>query len=807
MAVKGIKGINVEIGGNTTGLQKALGEVNSKSKDLQSELKQVDKLLKFDPKNTELLAQKQKLLADAVETSGQKLKTLKDTQSQVEAQFKSGAIGEEQYRAFQREIIKAEEDLKSLKDEAKNFGTVFSNQLKQAGEDLKDVGGKITDVGKGMSVGVTAPILGIAAASQVAFNEVDAALDTIVTKTGATGDAMEGLQESFNNVYSSIPADAQTVGDAIGEVNTQFGLMGEELEDVSGYAVKFAEINGQDVTTAITDSKAAMEAFGMSAKDIPSIMDAVTKTAQNTGVATDQLFGAVIKGAPQLKSLGLDFAQSAELIGRFEQKGIDSSKALSYLSKAQVTWAKDGKTMSEGLDELVTKIQSSNSETEKLTLASEAFGTKGASVMLDAIERGALSFDDFAGAAENAAGSVGTTFEGTLDPVDQATIAMNNLKIAGSDLSTTIQGTMAPILEGLVETIQSLTQWFTNLPEGMKQTIVIIGGLLAAIGPVLIIVGQMMTGLGSLIAIGSKLAPIISGVSGAMKALNLVMLANPIGIVIAAIAALIGIFAYLWSTNEDFRNFWIEAWTNISEFFTETLNGIISAGTEIMTNLSNMFSSGLQAVKDLFSSLKDGVINIFTSLTSGVRSKISGIVTTIKDGLQSALDWISDLPDQLFNMGANIIEGLIDGVLSMIKKLKDAIKNVAKTVTDGVSKALDINSPSREMFKLGAYATEGLAGGLQSEVGRISSIMDNISGIVSTLNTESAAGTYNTYNTYNSATPASSLTFGSLITINGNIDPSNVKEVKQGVKDGVKQLQDMIINSGGNTRLKRGLAF
>ena len=254
---RNIKGITIEIGGNTQPLNRALEGVNKKSKDLQSELKQVDRLLKLDPKNTELIKQKQELLAQAVGNTKGKLDTLKEAEKQVQAQFEKGEVGEEQYRAIQREVVATEQNLKDLEGKLKDV----NNKWKDVGGKIDAVGKKMSDVGSGMTKGITAPIVAIGVAAIAAFNEVDAGMDTIVTKTGATGEALDDMNESFKEIYGSIPTDAQTVGDAIGEVNTQFALMGEELEEVSSLAIKFSEINGQDVTSSIIDSKAAMEAY------------------------------------------------------------------------------------------------------------------------------------------------------------------------------------------------------------------------------------------------------------------------------------------------------------------------------------------------------------------------------------------------------------------------------------------------------------------------------------------------------------------------------------------------------------------
>lgn len=162
-------------------------------------------------------------------------------------------------------------------------------------------------------------------------------------------------------------------------------------------------------------------------------------------MSTDKLFDAIIRGAPQLKEMELDMAQAAQVMGRFEQKGIDGTRALSYMARGQVQFAKEGKTLSEGLDALTNRLDNAKSETEKLTITAEYFGTKGASVMLEAFERGALDLEDFASAADNAAGATSRTFEETLDPVDRMTEAMNNLKLVGYDLFSRARSASAAV--------------------------------------------------------------------------------------------------------------------------------------------------------------------------------------------------------------------------------------------------------------------------------------------------------------------------------------------------------------------------
>jgi phage-related minor tail protein len=187
-----IKGITVEIGGDTTGLSKALSGVNKEIRNTQSQLTDVNRLLKLDPTNSELLSQKQKLLSQAVGETKEKLTQLKSVQDQMDAGLKNGSVTQEQYDAWQREIIATEQELKGLEQQCKKTDTSVSATLKQAGSKMQEVGGKISEVGEGLTTHVTAPIVAVGAASLAAFNEVDSGLDIIEQKTGATGQALGG---------------------------------------------------------------------------------------------------------------------------------------------------------------------------------------------------------------------------------------------------------------------------------------------------------------------------------------------------------------------------------------------------------------------------------------------------------------------------------------------------------------------------------------------------------------------------------------------------------------------------------------
>ena len=633
-----IKGIVIEIGGETKGLTKALADVNKESRDLQKELKGVESLLKLDPKNTELLAQKQKILGDQVAVTREKLERLKEAQAQVNEQYEKGEIGEEQYRDFQREIIATEQKLKSYEAqlaEVSKGQNKFEDAINKTSKSLKDIGGKMTDVGKQMSMKVTTPIVAVGAASIAAFKDVDSAMDGIITATGATGAAAEDLQESFKNISRSMPVDMQAVGAAIGEINTQFGLTGPALEKASEQMLQFAAITGSDVVTSTQNAKASIEAYGLSTDDLGMVLDSVARAAQNTGLGVDQIYNAVIKGAPQIQAMGLDFATAAEVMGRFEQKGLDSEKALSYLSRAQVTWAKDGKNMEQGLADLQAQLAGSTSETDKLALASELFGTKGASFMLDALERGALDFEAFGSAASDASGTVSTTFEATLDPIDKATVAFNNLKLVGADIAATLQEVLAPVLEKIVGALQAFSEWFNALSPGMQEFIVTVGLVAAAIGPLLMIAGSLVSTVGKLLPVFTGISKLLPLVKTAFTALT-----GPIGLTVAAIAGAIAIGTALYKNWDEIKDFLGRTWDTIKTTATETWGKIKDAVLTPINNAKEALSNTWDNIKTTAGGAWDNLKTTASDKFGKVKDAMTGKMDEAKNLLSGTWDSI-----------------------------------------------------------------------------------------------------------------------------------------------------------------------
>lgn len=670
-----IKGITIEIGGDTTKLDRALKDVNKNSRDLNKELRDIEKSLKFNPGNTELVAQKQRVLAESVENTKKKLETLKTAQEQAAEALARGDIGQDEYDALTREVIKAENQLKSLQGELAKTNSKWN----EVGEKLQTTGDKMTKVGEGMTKGVTAPIAAAAGLSVAAFNEVDAGLDTVISKTGATGEAAKDLEESFRNVASNMPASFDEVGNAIGEINTQFGLTGQSLEQASEKMIKFAQINDADVTASTIGAKQAIEKYGLSAKDLDMVLDAVTKTAQNTGVSTDKLFDIVTKGSPQLTQLGLDFAQATEMMGRMEQKGIDSNKALSYLTRAQTTWAKEGKSVTQGLQEMQDKMASATTHEEKLAIAAEAFGTKGGAFMLEVLESGALNADEFANAMSDAAGSVDNTWEGMLDPIDLVKQAVNNLKLTGADFSASLQTVLLPMLEGAIGALKRFADWFGDLTPETQEFIVKIGLIAAAIGPVLVGMGKLAMSVGKAMVFFGE-----GGAGAGLFAKAIAVITGPVGAVIAAIAAAIAIGVLLYKNWDTIKAKAEEVWTAIVDFLSGIWDGITETWTAFWDGVKSTLVGIWQGIKDVASTVFEGISaviggvwTVIKTLTLAEWNGIKAVVTAVWNGIKTVATTV-------FNAIKTVIETVWNGIKTTTTAAWNGIKSTVESIWNGI---------------------------------------------------------------------------------------------------------------------------
>lgn len=613
MAAKTIKGITVEINGKTTGLANALKDVTKTSTALASNLKEVNKALKLDPGNTELLNEKQKILSDSVAAARKELETLEGVQKQVSDQYANGDIDRGAWLEYQNKLQKAKQHLEDLEKAQRDFGTAAAQAMKEAGQKIEEYGGKVTKVGESLTKNVTTPLTAVAAAGVAAFSAVDEGVDTIVTATGASGEALDGLVSSYEAVATNIPEELGDVASAVGEVNTRFHTTGEELEGQTTLFLQYAKITGGDVVSAVDSTDKVLKAFGKTSEDTGGLLGMVAQAAQDTGINAQGLMDDVLANSATFKELGFSLEESINFMAQLDANGVDAGVALAGLKKAVVNLTDSGMSESEALQTVIDKIKNASSETEALSIAQETFGTKGAAEMATSIREGRISLDDLAASMSDYSTVVTDTYNNTVDGVDGAVTAANAAKIAMSTLGETISNMLAPVFQRLTQLLMDAKAHFDNLDDNQKQAIVTVGLVVAAIGPALVVIGKVISAVGTIVSgvgslvgfVGGTVIPLITGtVMPALSGLWALMLANPITIVIAAIVAIGAAFAALWNNCEAFRNFWINLFSSVKNTAVDAKNGLLSTFDGIKNGISTRINGAKDAVSGAIEKIK-----------------------------------------------------------------------------------------------------------------------------------------------------------------------------------------------------------
>lgn len=622
-----IKGITIEIGGNTTPLQKALSGVNKSIKDTQKQLKEVDKLLKVDPKNTELLRQKQELLNKAVSETKDKLNKEREALKQLAQQDQTPEVTEKMNQ-LKRAIVEDEQALKSANKELKNFGSVGKQQAQAFGKELQEVGKKVTEVGskvKGvgdsLTTHVTAPIVALGGASLAAFNEVDKGYDIVIQKTGAVGASAQGMYDIVDKLATSIPTDFETAGNAVGEVNTRFGLTGDALYDLSEQFIQFAKLNNTDVTSSVDSVQKALSAFGLDSDHADTLLNRLNKTGQETGVSVDTLTSGLIQNGTAFQEMGLNIYQSTALMGQLEKSGANSETVMQGLRKALKSAAKDGKPLNQALDELQATIENDEDGMKGLNAAYELFGKSGDQIY-GAVKNGSLDFRELGSAMSDASGNVSKTFETTLSPMDEWKMTLNELKLAGADLGATLGEILLPIIQKAGDVVQSLREKWESLSPEQQKMIEQVALAIAVIGPIVSIIGSIIMGIGGLItAVGTITATLGIGVAA-------------FGGIVVAIAAVIAIIIVCITHWDQIKAKVQEVWSAISTYMSNLKEDIAKKWNDIKQNIAEKIQSIKSDLQEKWSQIKSDAVQKITDTKNDILQKF----VDIKDGIKKKIE-------------------------------------------------------------------------------------------------------------------------------------------------------------------------
>lgn len=862
-----IKGITIEIGGDTTGLSKALGGVNKEIRNTQSQLKDVERLLKLDPSNTELLSQKQKLLAQTVAETKDKIDTLKTAEKQAQQQFAEGKISQDQYDALKREIIDTEQKLKSLEDQAQKANVVLQ-QISVAGDKFQEFGGKVSDVGEKF-LPVTAAVTALGAVAVKTTADFDTAMAKVSAISGATGDDFDKLREKAREMGAKTKFSASDAADAF-QYMAMAGWKTEDMLNGIEGIMNLAAASGEELALTSDIVTDALTAFGLTAKDSAHFADILAAASSNSNTNVSMMGETFKYVAPLAGSLKYSAEDTAVAIGLMANSGIKASQAGTQLRAAITNMVKPTDSMIGVMDELgieitnddgsmkslkettemlrsafavstpeirdqrlalyeqqmeadglgstlkglteeqkyfttamyagtekikdmseaeykklvqdnlginikkqkLTEQQKQNialmvgtkaieglTEAEQAEAAATLFGKEAMSGMLAIINASESDYNKLTQAVENCNGS---TEEMSNTMQDNLNGQLDELKSQLEELAISFGDILMPMIRNIVSSLQGFVEKLNGLDDSTKKTIATILLLAAAIGPVLLIVGKIIIGIGSLLKAISTIGTTFSALStvfGAGSAAAsgfgtaIAAITGPIGIVIAAVAALIAILVVLYQNNEDFRNKVQEIWSQINDIIgevIENIKGIISVfvtfstalwgqyGEDIMSVVSKAFGFISDFIMLAITAIRD-VLNFVLALIkgdwSGAWEAMKTLVSNLFDGIKNIVSSGMDLIKSIIKLGTDIAkdtfdafkEKVIEIFINLKEKVTEKVIEVKEAIINGIGEAVDwIKALPGQAIQWGKDFIDGFVSGIKEKMGAVT---DGIKGV------------------------------------------------------------------------------
>ena len=677
--------------GDTSGLQKALTKVNSATSSLSKELRGINTLLKFDPKNTELLAQKQTVLSQNIQETTNKLNQLKQAQKLADDTIKNGGtISQENYRNLQREIINTENKLKQLKAEASDW-TSISKSLDSLSKKTSKIGQGFTNIGGALTTGITVPILGLTTAAVSVGNSFEKQMSRVQAIAGATKDELKQLTDQAIDLGAETSFSATQVAEGM-ENLASAGFTTQEIMEAMPGLLDLAASSGAELATASEIAASAIRGFGLEASSSAHIADVFAEASARTNAQVEDMGEAMKYIAPIAKTMGLKIEEDAAAIGIMSDAGIKGSQAGTSLRGALVRLTKptdkmlgvmedlgisfyDNEGKMKSLTEMISMLQDATkglTDEQKQNALTILFGTESLSGMMSLINRGSedladmtKSFEDCDGAAQNMAD---TMLDNTAGSIEEMTGALESLAIK-------VQQMLAPYITEAANKIQELINKFMKLPESTQKTILAIAGIAAIVGPVLLILGRIITSISAISGVLSSFTAWIANTSAGLTGFSKILttLTGPVGIVIGVITALVGVFTYLYNTNEQFRLKAQETWNNLVALFQNTVMPVIQ-------NLGNLVMSVINTVISILQQLWSFVEPFFTEMFTWLMDFWNNTGSKIFENVMGFVNGLIDLVSMIWN---NVISPLINFLVQNLQPAFSTVFGIISGVVQG----------------------------------------------------------------------------------------------------------------------------
>ena len=683
-----IKGITIKIGGDTTELGKAMESVNKKSDDLSKELQEINRLLKYDPENTELLAQRQKVLADTISNTSSRLETLREAERQVQRQFERGEVSEEQVRALRREIIATEGQLKNYEEQAKEAAEgnkKLADSANDAGAASEGMGAKFAGAAKvgfgAVIAGASAVVTGLVASAE-ATREYRTEMGKLTTAFETVGHRTEIAEEAYKRLYGVIGETDQTV-----EASQQIALLAESEEDVIAWADLGAGVVARfgDALQPETFFEAANETMTLG-----EATGAYVQLLEGANYDVDKFNAGLAACTTESEKQAYMLKITDEILGDAADTYRETNAEVIRANDANAAWTATLSEVGASVEPILTDVK--------------MLGVSLFQELLPGITGVTDAFRGLINGEEGSAEAVGEALSGLLTQIlDMVVELLPTLVTAVMSLLTSLTVTIIEMLPQLVETgIQLIMAILEGLTIALPQIVD------AIVGMIPYLVGALVQGIPQLIDGAVQL--LLAIVDAIPRILPLLIAAIPL-IVISLIDGLLSALPELLEGAVQFLLAIVQA---IPILIKELLPQI----PKIVNTIIDGLLDSLPVLIDGAIELLFGILEAIPEIQAAIYEEMPSIVTSIVDAVLGAMP-------ELIEAGWQLLSGLVKGMLNF--DIKGALKKVGDGIISGFKKVFDIRSPSHVMAGLGELLDEGLAMGIKDNATAPVKALDKLS--------------------------------------------------------------------------------
>lgn len=715
-----IKGITIEIDGKTTGLTKALKAANSEIKTTKSQLNSVEKALKLDPKNVDLLKAKQNALNEVIKETKEKLDMEKQAAESAKKELELGNITQGEYDALQAEIVTTTNELSNLEKQARQASSVLGSQMQAAGAHIKEVGNNISELGEKvtgvgdkvsalggkMTATITMPVVAGGTAAVKEATDYSSALAKLSTIADTTQTPIDDLDSSIMALSDSTGMGAAEIAEA----SYQAISAGQSTKDAVGFVEQanvLARAGFTSMTTATDTLTSVLNAYGLSADQVSSVSDKLIIT-QNLGkTSVDELGASMGKVIPTAAMYGVNLDQLSAAYVTTTKNAIGTAESTTYIKSMLNELGKSGTTTSNILKEKTGKsfselMSEGYNLTDVLQIVQDAanssgleladmFGSQEAVTAAGSLIQHANDFTDAITELGNSAGTAQKAFD-TLEASDPS-IQFEKTKTAIQNCAISIGQILMPIVQQIAGKIQELVQKFRDLDPETQQQIVMIAAIAAAIGPLIVIIGTLISSVGKIITFGGQIVSLVGSITTWMGTAStfitgtmipaitgVVTAIGPFLLIAAAVIAVITAIIVV-----------IKNWDAIVEVAQLVWESFCEKVSQLVTAFKEFFTSAFQAIGSFFTGIWNGIVSVATNAWSSIRTVFSTVGSFFTGIFQQAWNGITNI----FNRLGGFFSGVWNSVTGIFKSagmaIGNAISGAVKTAVNFVlSKAIGI---------------------------------------------------------------------------------------------------------------------